>query len=170
MMRIFDTGSLKMLASWVRTTNGFWVVDQRWTRPSGSNDAMQPWGSSATCWVVGRMNVSSKMCAHSAKPCSMSPLRSLKWVQTLVPSMGLSSARSAKPCSGMRTVSCTSVASSFTESSTSMTAGRSSYSTTMSFAASSAASRVSAATAATGSPTCRTLSAATMVWSLKTGP
>ena len=163
MMRTFDTGILKMLASWVRTTKGFWVVDHRCTRPSGWKSAMQPWGSSATCWVVGRMKVSSKIWAHSANPCSMSPLRSLKWVQTLVFSMGLSSAKSAKPCSGMRTVSCTSVASSFTESRTSITGGRSSYSTTMRLAASSAASRVSAATAATGSPTCRTLSTATMV-------
>ena len=39
--RTLDTGTLKILASWVRTTKGFCVVAHTVMRPPGSTEAMQ---------------------------------------------------------------------------------------------------------------------------------
>ena len=41
MTRTFETGTLKMFASCVRTTKGFCVVAQTVMRPPGSTEAMQ---------------------------------------------------------------------------------------------------------------------------------
>ena len=106
----------------------------------------------------------SKISSDSRKPRAISPLRCLNRWTMLVPASDLA-ATSGRPGMMRRAPSCKSTASGFSACSGSKTAGSSSYSTSSRSRASAAVSSSTAATAATASPTKRTLSIATGVWS-----
>ena len=75
--RTFDAGIVNMSASTSLRTKGAWLEAQISMLPSALKRHIAPWGSMGAWLEMGNSNSPSTVTSASAKPFSLSPLRSL---------------------------------------------------------------------------------------------